>query len=119
MIWLGRAARHNDALTFKHARGSDVWLHARDSPGSHVVLRLDKGREPGQEALLDAALLAAWHSKLRGENIIDVMWTYRKHVKKPPGAPAGLVSVAQSHTIAVRHDEARLARIYRTEASNP
>jgi predicted ribosome quality control (RQC) complex YloA/Tae2 family protein len=64
---------------------------------------------------LDAALLAAWHSKLRHEAIIDVMWTRRKHVRKAKGAPSGQVTVSASKTISVREDPRRLERIYGTE----
>lgn len=114
-ILLGRSAKHNDALTLRYARGHDVWLHARDCPGSHVVLRCGAKTEPRPDALLDAALLAAWHSKLRGEGVIDVMWTRKKYVTKPKGAPAGRVSVSASKTLSVRADPARLKRIYASE----
>lgn len=112
-IWLGRGAADNDALTFRHARGADIFLHAQDVPGSHVILRA-RGREaaPHPEALLDAATLAAWHSKARGEAVIDVMHTLRKHVRKPRGAPPGRVTVAAVKTLAVRVDPQRLARLY-------
>ncbi len=111
-ILVGRGARDNDRLTFQVARGQDVWLHARDCPGSHVVLRRAGRGDPSPEALLDAALLAAWHSKLRGETVIDVMWTERKHVRKPRGAGPGLVTVADTRNIAVRADPERLQRLY-------
>lgn len=115
-ILVGRGARHNDALTFKVGRGNDVWLHARDYPGSHVILRCARGAPPHPRALADAALLAAWHSKARGEPLVDVMWTYRKHVRKPRGANPGAVTVADSKNLAVRlgDDEANAAleRLY-------
>lgn len=113
-ILVGRGARHNDGLTFKIARGNDLWLHARDVPGAHVVLRVSRGVEPSREALLDAALLAAHHSEARGEGVVDVMWTERKHVRKAKGGAPGLVSVASSRNLAVRPDAARLERLYRT-----
>jgi predicted ribosome quality control (RQC) complex YloA/Tae2 family protein len=112
-IRLGRGAADNDALTFRHARGGDLFLHAHDVPGSHVILReRQRGAPPHPEALLDAATLAAWHSKARGEPVIDVMYTPRKHVRKPKGAAAGRVSVAAVKTVAVRVDQGRLARLY-------
>lgn len=113
-ILVGRSARDNDALTFHVARGSDIFLHARDVPGSHVILRRRGKGEPSAEALLDAAALAAWASKLRGETIVDVLWVERKHVKKPRGAAAGLVQTASPRTLMVRHDPARIERLYAT-----
>jgi len=113
-ILVGRSARDNDALTFHVARGSDIFLHARDVSGSHVILRRRDRAEPSAEALIDAAALAAWGSKLRGETIIDVLWIERKHVKKPRGAAPGLVQTASPRTLTVRHDPARIARLYAT-----
>ncbi|MCA9518447.1 MAG: DUF814 domain-containing protein [Myxococcales bacterium] len=114
VILVGRGARHNDALTFKVARGNDLWLHARDVPGAHVILRVARGVEPAHEAILDAALLAAHHSEARDEGVVDVMWTERKHVRKAKGAAPGLVSVAASRNLAVRPDAARLERLYQS-----
>lgn len=111
-ILVGRSARDNDALTFHVARGSDLFLHVRDAPGTHVILRT-RG-EPSSEALVDAATLAAWGSRLRGEGVVDVLYTERKHVKKPKGAPAGQVQTAATRTLAVRLDEARIQRLYAT-----
>jgi predicted ribosome quality control (RQC) complex YloA/Tae2 family protein len=112
-IWLGRSAKDNDAMTFRHARGHDLFLHARDVAGSHVILRA-RGRDapPHPEALIDAALLAAWHSKARREGVVAVMLTPRKHVRKGKGMAPGRVSVAATRNIDVRVDEERLARIY-------
>lgn len=111
-ILVGRGAKDNDALTFHIARGSDVFLHVRDAPGTHVILRV-RGA-PSSEALIDAAALAAWGSRLRSEGVVDVLYTERKHVKKPKGAPAGLVQTAATRTLAVRLDEARIQRLYAT-----
>ena len=114
-ILVGRSARDNDRLTFQVARGQDVWLHARDVAGSHVILRSrGQGAAPSSDALLDAALLAAWHSQARGDTVVDVMWTERKHVRKARGGAPGLVTVAVSRNLPVRADADRLARLYRT-----
>ena len=111
-ILVGRGSKHNDALTFKVAKGRDLWLHARDIPGAHVILRAPAQGPPNEGCLLDAAMLAAWHSKARGESVIDVMWTEKKHVRKPKGAPPGRVSVSETRNIAVRVDKARIDRLY-------
>lgn len=113
-ILVGRSARDNDDLTFHVARGSDLFLHARDAAGSHVILRSRGRSPPSSEAVLDAATLAAWTSKLRDELTVDVLVTERKHVKKPRGAPPGRVQTAAARTIAVRLDKARVDRLYGT-----
>ena len=59
-IWVGRGAKHNDAMTFRHARGHDIWLHARDAAGAHVILRRSSNSEVHPEALIDAAVLAKY-----------------------------------------------------------
>jgi predicted ribosome quality control (RQC) complex YloA/Tae2 family protein len=82
-LLVGRNAADNDALTLKVARGNDAWLHARGITGAHVVIRLDKGKAPDQETLLDAAHLAAWFSDARGEPSCEVVWTRAKYVRKP------------------------------------
>lgn len=112
-ILVGRSAKDNDALTFKVARGSDIFLHARDVPGSHVILCHRKKGPPQPEALLDAATLAAWQSKLREDSVVDVLWTEKKHVRKVKGSP-GLVQTAAARNIAVRRDPQRIERLYRT-----
>ncbi|TNF26840.1 MAG: DUF814 domain-containing protein, partial [Deltaproteobacteria bacterium] len=114
-ILVGKGARDNDQLTFQVARGHDLWLHARDVSGSHVVVRAGGG-PISSETLLDAALLAAWHSKSRGDGVIDVMWTERKHVRKVRGAAPGLVTASGTRNLAVREDPERLERLYRTRS---
>lgn len=116
-LLVGKGARDNDRLTFQVARGHDLWLHARDVAGSHVIVRARGGAVPS-ETLLDAALLAAWHSKARGDTVVDVMWTERKHVRKARGAAPGLVTTAATRNLAVRADPDRLARLYRTLDAN-
>lgn len=114
-VLVGRGAKENDQLTTKHARGRDIWLHARDVPGSHVVLKVEKNARHDGQDLLDAAMLAAWFSKARTDTVVDVMWTEAKHVRKPKGAPPGSVSVAGSANIAVRMDTERIESILATE----
>ena len=111
-LLLGKGSKHNDELTFRVGRGRDLWFHSRDTPGAHVILRAPQQGLPGQACILDAATLAAWHSKARGETVIDVMWTERKHVRKPKGAPPGRVTVSDSRNVAVRMDQARIDRLY-------
>lgn len=110
-IWVGRGARDNDVLTFKVARGNDLWLHARGWTGSHVVVPGAGPEGPDGETLLDAAMLAAHFSSGRDELIVDVAATRRKHVQKPKGAAAGAVRFSQERTIQLRHEPARLERL--------
>lgn len=114
-ILVGRNAKKNDELTTRHARGRDVWLHARDWPGSHVVLRMERNGEPDGEDLLDAAVLAAHFCRGQGDSLIDVTHTRAKHVRKPKGAAAGLVTVAGGSTLAVSPDAGRLERLFASE----
>jgi predicted ribosome quality control (RQC) complex YloA/Tae2 family protein len=110
-ILVGRGADRNDELTFKVARGSDLWMHTRDVPGAHVVVPLSPGRSVDGETLIDAATLAAHHSSARGEPQVDVAYTLRKHVRKPPRSRPGTVTTAATKTLRVRIEPERLRRL--------
>lgn len=123
-IFVGKGADKNDDLTFKVARGNDLWLHTRDFPGAHVVVPL-AGRPVDEATLLDAATLAVWFSPARpaegpgapgGDEAArktqaDVTYALRKLVRKPRNAPPGRVSVAGGKTIRVRLEPDRLRRL--------
>jgi len=111
-VLVGRSARDNDELSLKIARGSDVWLHTADAPGSHVVLRLaNKGAEPDPEDVLDAAHLALHYSPLRGAAGADIHVARCKEVRKPKGFPPGMVSLSGGRTLRLRVDPERLRRL--------
>ena len=114
-ILVGRSARDNDALTFRVARGNDLWLHARGVQGAHVVVP-GAGESPDARTLGDAALLAAHFSSTRGEDAAEVAWTRCKHVRKTKGAHPGSVAVTQEKVLRVRLEPDRLAALLRTEA---
>jgi len=119
-ILVGRGGADNHALTFRVARGNDVWLHARDSPGAHVVVpQPTRGRAPQRETLLDAAALALHHSDLRGEPVGDVTCVARKHVRAIRGAAPGRVSLADASAITVHDAPVRVARLYADRAEGP
>jgi hypothetical protein len=101
-IWVGRGAASNDALTFRHAAPHDVWLHARDAAGAHVVLRWPHDESPPARDLEEAAVLAAWHSKMRSSALVPVDWTRRKYVRKVRKGAPGLVTVQRAQTIFAR-----------------
>lgn len=123
-VRVGRNARDNDALTFRHANGNDIWLHTADAPGSHVILRLGKGAakkgqtpEPNPEDLHDAAALAVHFSPLRGAMKADVHVAPCKLVHKPRGAKPGLVTLSGGRNMQVRMQPERLKRLLRPERS--
>lgn len=111
-VLVGRDNEQNDELTMRTANGNDLWLHVGGGrAGSHVIVRLPKQKTASLETLLDAATLAVHFSKARGQARIEVVYTQRKHVRKPKGLPAGAVVPAQTKTISVHFDEARLKRL--------
>jgi predicted ribosome quality control (RQC) complex YloA/Tae2 family protein len=105
-VRVGRTSKDNDVLTFRHASPEDVWLHARQVPGSHVVLRWSDEAAPPARDLEEAAVLAALHSKARSSGTVAVDWTRRKYVRKPRGAPPGRVMVSRAKTLFVEPDAA-------------
>jgi predicted ribosome quality control (RQC) complex YloA/Tae2 family protein len=109
-IRVGRSARDNDALTLRHCRGEDFWLHAGGWAGSHVVVVMPRGRELDSETLLDAATLAAHYSKARS-GPIEVMYTRGKNVRKVKKAPPGQVLVSGHKSLMIDVDAARLRRL--------
>jgi hypothetical protein len=115
-IRVGRGARHNDELTFKHAAPGDVWLHARHAAGAHVILRWPGPGNPPARDLEEAAILAATHSRARTSGSVPVDWTFRKYVRKPRGAAAGAVVPERVSTLFVRPDAA-LARTLAEDGS--
>jgi hypothetical protein len=100
-IMVGRGARSNDELTYEIAKPDDVWLHARDVTGAHVVLRWPQAGAPPQRDLQEAAALAAWHSRARGSTVVPVDWTRRRYVRRARGAP-GRAIVERTKTIMAR-----------------
>lgn len=107
-ILVGRNARENDELTFGLAKSDDLWLHARGTPGSHVVVRLSKGADPPPETLQDAAVLALLYSDLKKSGKGDVVYTRRKWVKKAKGQAPGAVVVTQEKALHVSLEKNRL-----------
>jgi len=102
-ILVGRTSRDNDRLTFKLASPEDVWLHAADVPGAHVVIRTpDRRSEVPRGTLVEAASLAAWFSDARDDPAVDVRWTSRKHVRRAKGGSSGVVQLKRFQTIRVR-----------------
>jgi len=103
VIWVGRSNRDNDQLTMKLARPDDLFLHAHQSGGAHVILRRESGnREHDHQSIVAAAQLAAFFSKAKHSHLVPVIYTDIRHVRKPRKAPPGLVQVTREKSIMVR-----------------
>lgn len=97
VTWVGRNSRQNEMATFGKGGGDDLWLHARDVPGAHVVIKFD-GRAIPEDVIEQAAALAAYYSRLRGEGNVIVDVTQCKHVRKIKGAAPGMVTYRNEQT---------------------
>ncbi|HKP72974.1 MAG TPA: NFACT family protein [Pyrinomonadaceae bacterium] len=105
-ILVGRAAKDNDQLTFKVARSHDLWLHAADYPGSHVVVRNHaRGEDVPHRTVVEAAQLAAYFSQAKADSKVSVHYTPRKFLSKPKGAAPGLVRMSSFRTLLVEPGE--------------
>ena len=104
-IIVGRAARDNDTLTFRVAKPNDLWLHAGDYPGSHVVVRNASRKDIPHRTIIEAAQLAAKFSQAGEDSKVTVHYTPRKFLSKPKGAAPGLVRMSTFRSIAVAPGE--------------
>lgn len=100
-IWVGRSAQANDQLLQQYASKEDLWLHARDVSGSHVIVKHQAGKKFPVPVIERAAQLAAFHSKRKNESLCPVIFTPRKYVRKRKGDPAGTVVVDREEVIMV------------------
>jgi hypothetical protein len=107
-ILVGRNGRENDELTLRRARGNDLWFHVETGPGSHVVLRREGMKEFQDSDIIDAATLALYFSPLRKMRGGNVVYTFRKFVRKPKGSAPGHVVFYNNKTKHVRFDDAVL-----------
>ena len=98
---VGQNARENEELTFHLARRDDLWLHARERTGAHVVLRRSNGDDPPDHVVHAAAGLAAYFSEGRSDSRVDVDLTLARDVRKISGGPPGRVSYRSSRTVRV------------------
>ena len=103
-VFVGRNNKENDQLTTKTASRTDVWLHTKDIPGSHVILVTSSGEsldDIAAETIYEAASIAAYHSKGKDSDNVPVDYTLIKYVKKPSGAKPGLVIFTHNSTVYV------------------
>jgi predicted ribosome quality control (RQC) complex YloA/Tae2 family protein len=104
-VLVGRTARDNDQLTFRVARPNDLWLHAGDYPGSHVIVRNSSRTEIPHRTIIEAAQLAAKFSQASKDAKVAIHYTRRKFLSKPKGAAAGLVRLSSFKSITVEPGE--------------
>ncbi len=109
-ILVGKNNRQNDLLTLKTAGSYDLWLHTKNIPGSHVIIRTER-REVTNATLVEAAILAAYHSSAKMSYNVPVDYTIVKNVKKPSGAKPGMVIYENFKTINVTPDENKVIAI--------
>lgn len=114
-ILVGKGAADNDTLTLKIAKPNDLWLHAKERTGAHVIVPLEKGQTCPAEDLVDAAHLAAHFSDARDEKAVDVQYTPKRYLRKPKGSAAGAVVVDREKVLVLRFDAALLRTLLERE----
>ncbi|WP_274650500.1 Rqc2 family fibronectin-binding protein [Paenibacillus humicola] len=107
-IYVGKNNTQNDFLTNKVAAPGDTWLHTKDIPGSHVVIR---AAEFGDATLEEAAMLAAHFSQAKSSSLVPVDYTLVRYVKKPSGAKPGFVIYDHQKTLFITPDEQRMKEL--------
>lgn len=117
-IWVGKSARDNEKLTFQWAHGSDWWLHVLDFPGSHVIIKANKGKEPDHETLLDAMQLALHYSKAKTQGEAEICVTQRKFISRLKKGKPGQVQVAKQRKLFIRFDKERLQKLKERQQKN-
>lgn len=101
-ILVGKNNKQNEYLTMKLARRNEIWLHTKDIPGSHVIIRSE---DPSEQTLEEAAIIAAYFSKSQNSSTVPVDYTKVRHVKKPNGAKPGFVIYDNQKTVFVTPDK--------------
>jgi len=111
LIIVGRDADENDTLLRRHVKGGDLWLHARDFPGSYVFIKQRPGKTFPLETLLDAGNLAIFYSKGRNNAEGDLFYTHVKYLRRAKNGPKGLVIPTQEKNLHIKLDENRLRKL--------
>lgn len=106
-IYVGKNSRQNDLITMKTAKNNDLWLHAKGA-GSHVILKLANEDIP-EVSLIEASTLAGYFSNQRSNTKFEIDYTFRKNIKKPPGAKPGMVIYDTNYSLTAKNDEKILA----------
>ncbi|MCR4832221.1 MAG: NFACT family protein [Butyrivibrio sp.] len=109
-IYVGKNNYQNDELTFKVANGGDWWFHSKGCPGSHVVL-ITGGKDVPDRAFEEAAALAAYYSKGKDQDKVEIDYLQRKNVKKPGGAKPGFVVYYTNYSMVIAPDISNLKEV--------
>lgn len=109
-IYVGKNNYQNEELTFKFATGNDWWFHAKDIPGSHVVVKTN-GEEMTDRAFEEAGRLAAYYSQGRGQEKVEIDYTQKKNVKKPNGSKPGFVVYYTNYSLMIDTDISQLKMV--------
>jgi NFACT protein RNA binding domain len=115
VILVGKGARENDVLTMHLAKPEDLWLHAKGQRGSHVIVRLARGKSCSQATLIEAAHLAAHFSGARGETSAEIQTSPKRLLRKPKGSAPGMVLVPREKVLLLRVDARVLAQVLAAE----
>ena len=107
-ILVGRNNKQNDELTIKSAYSTDLWLHTKNIPGSHVIVRTNGQGEVPDQTLVEAAEIAAYHSKAQNASGVAVDYTLIKNIRKPNGAKPGFVIYDTNYTVFVTPDRQKI-----------
>lgn len=102
VVLAGKTDQDNDILSLQTAGPNDWWFHVRGMPGSHVILTGNEHEEPSKDLLLQAASIAAYHSKSRDGGTVAVSATRSRYVTKPRGAKPGTVTIRKEIILKVR-----------------
>ena len=100
-IYVGKNNYQNEELTFKFATGNDWWFHAKGMPGSHVIVKSEGAEELPDRTFEEAGRLAAYYSKGRGQEKIEIDYIQKKHVKKPGGGKPGFVVYYTNYSLMI------------------
>ncbi len=109
-ILVGKNNKQNDNLTLKVASNEDIWMHTKNIPGSHVIIKTE-GRELPEQTIFEGAMLAAFFSKSKMSSQVPVDYTLKKNIKKPNGAKPGMVIYETNSTVYVTPDEELVAKL--------
>lgn len=106
-MYVGKNNLQNDELTFSFANGNDWWFHAKGAPGSHVIVKTG-GDELPDRTFEEAGRLAAYYSKNRGSDKVEIDYVEKKHVKKPNGSKPGFVVYYTNYSLVIDSDISNL-----------
>lgn len=109
-MYVGKNNLQNDELTFNFAVGNDWWFHTKGAPGSHVIVKTN-GEELPDKTFEEAGRLAAYYSKARGNEKVEIDYVEKKHVKKPKGAKPGFVVYYTNYSLIIDSDISNIQEI--------